>query len=436
MRVLHFSDQHFAPKTLDKVQPCVDFLLGEARSLSPRLDAIVLTGDLTDHAIDAHSPALAAAAKTVKECADIAPTIVLQGTFSHEPRGVVDLYRLLSGKHRIYTATKIHQVALLEDGSWMPSDGYAFKTLPLGTRMLFTLFPTTNKADVAAVVGARETASAAGDAMATLMNAYAPSHIAAREAGIPTMVLGHGTVSGCMTEHDVPMAGLDHEFNLGGLYTLQASAVALGHIHKHQVWSHGHTTVAYAGSVARLHYGEVGSKGGLLWEVEADGASLTQIVTPTRESITVTFRGVPSAEELRALGEDLRGKDVRVCWEVNEDERHKVDRLGMETVLRELGAIDFKLEGTVNVISRQRTAGMNKLGTLAEKLSLWATYTGTDPSGLAERLAVLESEDGSGAAAAVLAACEQRAAQNANLTGAEQASNASSQTGQQEALPI
>jgi len=409
MRVIHFSDQHFAPKTLGKVQPCVDHILGVARSMQERPDAIVLTGDLTDHALDAHSPALAGAAKAVKDCSDIAPTIVLQGTFSHEPWGLVDLYRLLSGKYPIYTATTIHQVALMDDNTWLRSDGYVFHEVPAGAKLLFTLFPTTNKADVAAVVGATGTAAAAGDAMLDLMNAYAPINQAARAAGVPTMVLGHGTVSGCLTEHDVPMAGLDHEFNLGGLYTLQASAVALGHIHKHQVWSHGKTTIAYAGSTARLHHGEVGDKGGILWDVGAEGSSLQQIVTPTRESVTVAFQGVPTAEELRKMADQLNGRDVRVRWEIEEADRHKVDRLALEAVLREVGAHEVKLEGTVNVQARSRAAGMNLLTSLSEKLALWATQTGQPSTALLGRLTMLEAHEGAAVAASVIATCDAQA---------------------------
>ena len=59
------------------------------------------------------------------------------------------------------------------------------------------------------------------------------------------------------------MAGMDHEFSVGGLFALEASAVMLGHIHKHQTWQNDGRMIAYAGSLCRLHHGEIGDNGGL-----------------------------------------------------------------------------------------------------------------------------------------------------------------------------
>jgi len=81
-------------------------------------------------------------------------------------------------------------------------------------------------------------------------------------------------VFGCVSEHGVPMAGFDHEFTTGALFAAEAQAFLLGHIHRHQAWTAegaaGRQCIAYAGSIGRLHYGEEGEKGFLLWEIDAD----------------------------------------------------------------------------------------------------------------------------------------------------------------------
>lgn len=158
----------------------------------------------------------------MRRLADHCPVLMLQGTFSHEPPGTLSVFRLLGGIYPVFVADRIQQVALLEDGQWIGSEGWCFDTLPAGTRMLFSCIPTVNKAAVAAAVGATRAADALGEEMANLLLALAPGHRRARASGIATAVISHGTVSGCTTEHGVPMAGLDHEFTTGSLFNAEA----------------------------------------------------------------------------------------------------------------------------------------------------------------------------------------------------------------------
>ena len=408
LKIIHISDEHYAPKTLDKVEPCMAHVMAVARQEPP--DVIVSTGDATDHAIDAHSPAFAALAKRVREASDIAPVLILQGTFSHSPRGLVDIYPMLAGKWPVYAAVHIHQVALLADNTWLPSNGFAFTSVPPTAKVIFTLFPTANKADVAAVVGASDASSAAGEAMQSLMHAFAPINQEARRLGIPCIALGHGTVSGCLTEHDVPMAGMDHEFSVGGLFALEASAVMLGHIHKHQTWQNDGRMIAYAGSLCRLHHGEIGDKGGVMWNVSPDLVTCEQIVTPTRRSVTIEFDTLPTAADIVARKAELIDCDVRIRWEVLEADRDKVDRHALEEALKQVGANEIKLEGTVIATQRSRAEGMNQLLSVDAKLGMWASTVGQNRQPLLERLDLLVSSNGEGLLDVIVEQCKQRAA--------------------------
>ncbi|MBK6973049.1 MAG: metallophosphatase family protein [Sterolibacteriaceae bacterium] len=399
VRVCQMSDLHYSGKNLAESERCFAFAVDRAIAAGP--DCVVISGDSTDHALDAHAPAFAALARNLRRLADHCPVLMLQGTFSHEPPGTLAVFGLLGGRYPVMVADRIKQVALLPSGTWAESDGWRFDGIPDGTRLLVSCIPTVNKGAVAAVVGATQAAEALGAEMANLLRALAPGHRDARASGIPTAVVSHGTVSGCTTEHGVPMAGLDHEFTTGSLFAAETSAVMLGHIHRHQIWESGHRLIAYAGSIGRFHYGEEGDKGMLMWEVGPEGASAVLDPTPARRTIEVSFAGAPDLDELRAIAADAQGAFVKVRWEIGEEERASVDRAAIEAALT--GAAEVKLEGRIVPVVRSRAAGISKAGTLHDKLQQWASVVGADPAPLSATLAKLESGTPEAIAAAILA---------------------------------
>jgi exonuclease SbcD len=343
-------------------------------------------------------------ARNIRRLADHCPVLMLQGTFSHEPPGTLSVFRLLGGRYPVFVAETIQQVALIDGGTWVASDGWRFETLPDDARMVFSCIPTVNKAAVAAVVGANAAAEAVGEQMANLLAGYAPIHRAARTAGIATAVVSHGTVSGCTTEHGVPMAGLDHEFTVGSLFAAQASAVMLGHIHRHQGWEQAGRTIAYAGSIGRFHYGEEGDKGMLIWTIGADGASVELDLTPARRTIELRFAGAPDMDELRAIAADAQGACVKVSWEIGEEDRASIDRDGIEAALA--GAAEIKLEGRIVPVVRSRAEGISRAATLDEKLRRWAEVAEVEADPLREALAELTLGTPEAIAAAILGATD------------------------------
>jgi DNA repair exonuclease SbcCD ATPase subunit/DNA repair exonuclease SbcCD nuclease subunit len=74
--------------------------------------------------------------------------------------------------------------------------------------------------------------------------------------------LFHGSISGCVTDADWIMNGLEHDVSLfDGL-----DYVMMGDIHRHQSWNGGR--FAYAGSLIQQNFGETPDKGFLLWEID------------------------------------------------------------------------------------------------------------------------------------------------------------------------
>lgn len=377
IRIAHFSDLHYGTKNRVEADRCFGAAVNRAIALG--VEAAVLSGDATDHALDLHAPAAERLFAQVRRLADHCPVLMLQGTFSHEPPGTLAIFKLLGGRYPVHVAERIEQVALTAQGQWLVSTGWCFDLLPSGARALFSCVPTVNKAVVAATVGAADAAQAVGEHLAVLLRGFVPTNRAARLQGLPTVGISHGTVFGCLSEHGVPMAGFDHEFTTGALFAAEAQAFMLGHIHRHQFWEQagraGRQCIAYPGSIGRFHYGEEGEKGFLVWEVDADQARFALEPTPARRTVDVVFDGKPDLEELRAAvaQQDIAGAFVRVRWTVADEDRHEVDRRAIERLLE--GAAETKLEGRIVPVVRIRAAGISQLAQLADKVRVWAQVT-------------------------------------------------------------
>jgi exonuclease SbcD len=394
IRVAHFSDLHYGGRTLAEADRCFAAAIDRAMALG--VQAAVVSGDATDHALDLHAPAATSFAAQVRRLADHCPVLLLQGTFSHEPPGTLSTLRLLGGRFPVHVADRIEQVGLSADGRWIESTGWSFDAPPEGIRALFSCVPSANKAVVAAALGAADASSALGEQLALLLRGFAASNDRARERGIPTIGLSHGTVFGCVSEHGVPMAGFDHEFTTGALFAAHAQAFMLGHIHRHQAWQRegeaGRQVIAYAGSIGRFHFGEEGDKGFLVWEVDAAGASCRLEPTPARRTIDISFDGRPDIERMRELlaQHDLGGASVRVRWTVGEEDRAGVDRAAIESLLA--GAAEVKLEGRIVPVVRTRAAGLSRLPSLAEKVGAWCRVTQVSEEPMLNCLLALEAD--------------------------------------------
>ena len=195
MLIAHMSDLHYAGKTLAETDRCFSFAVD--RAIAGGVDCAVISGDSTDHALDIHAPAVEALARNVRRLADHCPVLMLQGTFSHEPPGTLNVFRLLGGRFAVFVADRIGQAALTADGRWIASEGWRFDELPRDVIALFSCVPTVNKAAVAAAVGVVEAAGAVGEQLAALLRGFCPGNAAACRLGIPTIGVSHGTVNGC-----------------------------------------------------------------------------------------------------------------------------------------------------------------------------------------------------------------------------------------------
>ena len=171
-----------------------------------------------------------------------------------------------------------------------------------------------------------------------------------------------------------------------GLFSAQAQAFMLGHIHRHQHWEQGGRVVAYAGSIGRFHHGEVGDKGFVLWEVAASAVAFELVPTPARRTVDLFFEGKPDLARIESAvaAGDLEGAWVRVRWTVADEDRHEVDREAIKRALA--GAAGVQLEGRFVPIVRSRAEGISRCASLGDKVRAWAGVTGARVEPLLEYL--------------------------------------------------
>ncbi|CAG2159766.1 metallophosphoesterase family protein [Cupriavidus numazuensis] len=406
LRAGHFSDLHYSPSNQAEADRCFGFAVEDAIAFGCHVG--VVSGDSTDHRLDAHTPALSALARRVHQLSAHMPVLLLQGTFSHEPPGTLDLFRLIGARYPVYVADRIHQVALCA-GQFQPSTGAVFSDSEIDALLaqhglpdaVFTCVPTVNKAVLAAAAGVSNAATAVGDHLADYLAAAGGVNRDWRSRGVRTIGVSHGTVNGCQTEHGVPMAGFDHEFSIGALFDAECDAFMLGHIHRAQQWEQAGRVVAYPGSIGRFHYGEIGQKGYLQWEIDPGRSSATLVETPARETVCIDFDGPPDMTQLATVAGDTADKFVRIRWTINEEHRQLVDR---DAILALFGkSAEVKIEARVMPAVRSRAEGISRAASLTEKLARWGELTHVDATPLVDRLHMLETLDAESIADAVLA---------------------------------
>ncbi|MDE3021359.1 MAG: metallophosphatase family protein [Pseudomonadota bacterium] len=380
MKIFHAGDLHYSNETLEEVDRCFAYAVEQATGC----EVAVLSGDSTDHRQDLHSPAVDALARQIVKLTTVMPVLMLQGTFSHEPPGTLNLFGKIGNNYPVFVADRIGQVALTDKNEWIASEGWRFHALPNGTKCLFTVIPTVNRCVLAATIGAENASTSLSEILADLMSGFTDINMAASASGIPTVLVSHGTVTGCITEHGFTMASLDHEFTTGILFSAGTSAVMLSHIHKHQHWENGGQSIAYAGSIGRLHYGEEDPKGFIVWDVTASNASFSFKETPARKMLYAEFNGEPDMDALRQLAGEAQGAFVRVRWQIDEEHQNVIDRAAIEVLFEQSAGI--KLEGRILPIQRTRAEGINNSQSFGDKLAKWCEVSNTNQEPLSTRL--------------------------------------------------
>lgn len=380
MRIAHFADLHYSAKNLDEAERCFGFAVEEA--IRQNVDVAIIAGDSTDHCLDAHGKATIALSRQIRRLADHCPVFMLQGTFSHEPPGILRLFEMIGAKHPITVSDTIEMVAL-EQGRWYVYDGVG------NPELVITAVPTVNRSEWLKSGNEPD----ATRKMAVMLDSFAETNEKLHAAGIPTVLVSHGTVDGSMNENGLSLVSLDHEYTAGTLFSAGTDAVMLGHIHQHQSWEREFGSrkqvIAYSGSIGRFHYGERDEKCFLIWDLSNNRIGFEKVVTPSCRMIDIVFPGRPDLEELAAVADQCAGAYVRVRYRVDEEYARQIDRNHIKEILG--ASVDVRIEGEILPLQRQRCAGITRMAT-AERFAKWCELTSTPIDGLLERIDMLSRE--------------------------------------------
>ena len=393
MKILHTADLHFDnnPAFLRDIVKCCNYLLSHhAKEEKP--DVIVVAGDTFNQGSILGSPATIEAINFVMGCAEIAPVLIVKGTLSHDsPPDCLDVFQNLKCSNPVYVAKAIEQIALTKNGfAQLTTENIA------DAKAIFSCLPSVSKSNFVANGNGDNAIAKTNYEIAELLRdifqGWGVANKIANSMGIPTILCGHGTVTGAEASTGQKIIGRDIEFSLNDLALAKARLVALGHIHKQQSWNLGEElNVCYCGSITRNDYAETEDKGFYLHEWDGERFASNFVKTPARVMRTIAYEGLPTIDRLDEINE---GDEVRIVYTVNQEDAAKIDEAELERVAREKGAASFKINKTVVPIVRSRSEGISKLKTLEEKLLSWGEAANVEiTESVIDKLRLVETHD-------------------------------------------
>jgi DNA repair protein SbcD/Mre11 len=402
LKVAHISDCHFQnhsgrnPILVDVIK-CSDFAVDVMQKESP--DLIAIAGDLlgfyeSEGGIPAGSPAHAAAIRFVKACAMVAPVVLIRGTTTHDEEGsVTTAFPDLQAAFPIYVTDRPGQILLYQDsyGSYHfePNLSIHRERGDVTPKAVISCLPSITKAVLMTVSSGSitDTTKEVVNLLRDMFQGWGVVNDRAREEGVPSIMVGHGTMTGAVLSTGQVMIGKDLEFTLSDLELAHCDLLCFGHIHKAQY--------PYSGSITRLNFGETEAKGFFIHDLEKAGPGEkcrrdTKFVeTPARSMVTKKVEGLPTQE---ALFDVKPGDSVRLQYVVAEDELCAIDEEALRAEAMARGAVDFKIDKTIVPKVKVRAEGISLEHTKESKLTRWGEITDTvvTPE-ILEKLNALES---------------------------------------------
>ncbi len=382
LRVLHTGDDHFAnrPDLLTDTVKCGDYLVERAEELKPDLN--VISGDIFDEAVILGSPAAQAAIGFVEKLANIAPTIMVEGTNTHDTPDSLTVFRKLRTRHSIHVATAVSQVGLDRAGKFRP---VTEENLPEFTVVIGCL-PAVTKQGLLATrdMSIAESDLEMADLIRCVFQGWGVINAQARAMNIPTLISAHGTVTGATMSTGQTIIGKGIEFGLGDLELAHADVALLAHVHKAQGWELP-VRAYYCGSITRRDHAETEAKGFFFHEVAPGNVTSRFITTPARVMKTIRpgEGTLPTAELLEEIGE---GDVVRIVYRINQEDATKVSDAELKRIALEKGAAEVKIDRQIIPLLRSRAAGISQADSYEDKLKAWAATVDKDVSHLIGKL--------------------------------------------------
>ena len=390
LKIIHLADLHFQNKQpiLADIIKCSDYALSAIGMEEP--DLICDAGDTLDflaspEGIPVGSPAHMAALNFVYNCGMIAPMVIVGGTKSHDGFGALEAFSKLKTAYPIYVTERPEQIGYFNDGERQAF--IAGNEFHRPCRCIISCLPTITKGNILAYTSGstEDTTREAQDLIRDMLQAWGVVNDQARNLGVPTVLVGHCTVTGSELSTGQVMTGKDLELTTGDLTLAKADLYCLGHIHKRQFWN---GNIHYCGSITRLNHGETESKSFCVHEIQDGVVSTQDIETPARVMRTLRQEGLPGLDCVQDVHE---GETIRITYTIAECDVGKVDEEAIRQEAMARGAADVKIEKVIVPTVRVRAEGISQEHTLVAKFDKWAETVGeTANDELYEKLDNLE----------------------------------------------
>ena len=370
-KVIHSGDFHLGGSHEEKAAVSAQFLIDQIHdSTSPAWapDVILFGGDLTDRAVHVHSERLNPFYNLVR--AVTCPVVLLQGTISHEPLGTINNIAALSktvhvidSPFTLFTHESLNIMGL--PGLYRPQLAKWMKEL--GSEI-------DGFADPASAI--RELLRSIGERLS-------------KQAG-PKIVLGHWSLSGCVTPTGQTMIGNDLEVGLDDLALLGADAVLLNHIHQSQEW-HEPVFASYSGPPYPTSWGELHQTSFSVLEFDDETGRLTNFVRvpmphKPMAKFDIEFTGEQVNGEWAWTGNDETihtviiqpGMEVKCCYSVPKEIAAQVDDMYIRTMFANRGLELAAVERTIKSSTRERIADIASKETTRDQYLAVCTAKGEE----------------------------------------------------------
>jgi exonuclease SbcD len=232
------------------------------------------------------------------------------------------------------------------------------------------------------------------DEIERLYDRYIRAYAEGQPRDLPTVLMGHFSVTGAELSHSERASLIAHEpkFEVSTLAPQgsQIDYVALGHIHRHQNLNPDADgpPVVYPSSIERVSFKEADeTKGFVILELDPDAEPGRRFVrpadphpvtgvdfrpTPARRFVSIDVNAAdapnPTQHLLAAIGRhDLKGAVVRVRYQVKEDGAAAVDKAAVRAALEAADTV-AAIERVVQPIERQRRTVVTRESSLKEAM--------------------------------------------------------------------
>ena len=303
IKVLHCADLHFddEPGRLQNTVECCDRILTTAQAELP--DLIAIAGDVFERGLVLGSPGTLAAIDFVYRCGNIAPVVITSGTPTHDAVNSTEVFNKLRTKHPVYATSFPHQVGLTneEPRRFIEVNGNVEGKPELS--LVVSCLPSVTRAGLMAMGSLSVDAAAieCAELLRDLFQAWGITNEKANRLGIPTILVGHGTVKGSRLSTGQRVTDPDAEFGIADLRLTKAALICLGHIHMRQQL---HDNTFYSGSITRADHGETEEKGFFIHTIAEGEVTSRFVETPARKMRTLeAVEKLPDASLLETVNE-------------------------------------------------------------------------------------------------------------------------------------